>query len=713
MSPLDICTSWRLLLLIATCHCAKHEIADPATLFDILPRYTQKIITKNSEEVASWQPYGNVDTGLLDPQSAALQRKWNEWNQHITMNGNIDSARLLVSFGLMPILSASGNELHKAVTLNDKERVIQILSDPQYVGKMDIDSEKSDGSTPIILASIMGHTDIVAILCKEGAYLEQSSSSGATALHFAAMLGHSDIVSTLLQHGADCDHRHPFALSTALHFAVEMDHHKIVRLLCESHQCNAEAEKSHGGRAIHIATESNAAKSLKVLLQKCNVDIESQLLNDTTALYLAALNGFTSIARILLDEGAQSDAVMPVVARRDMNTYKEDMYGYGSPNKPNPEYNNLYYPDKNLEIGNGATPLHAAVENGHIDVVKLLLERGARQLGTMEGSNPIYTGVQYNQYAITKLLLNADSSHSNIDHKLPRNGHSSLYLAVHQRSARFVKLLLKYGADPNIQNRYGVTPLYMACVMRQAGLVKVVLKYIQSSSDIVLATSTGDGLNALHAAVYYNCYKCLDLLVEYDPLLLLSSTKDKRNVLHLLMLKNKVRMATVEHILDVAHAQGFLKDIVNQKTSEYQYTPLVVAAQQNHTDVIELLIEKGADCYAGLSKDSPLWVAAYKGYANVVKLLLNKCEDVDLTQEQDQYTPIHVACMKGYVEVVKEFVKYGISISVMDKRAQTVKDNNEPQIRELGIHEIEPFCVDMYHKTQQSQKKMNTEKQEL
>ena len=50
------------------------------------------------------------------------------------------------------------------------------------------------------------------------------------------------------------------------------------------------------------------------------------------------------------------------------------------------------YPVKNTEVGNGATALHAAVENGHAECVAALLERGAAQLPSMEGATPLVIG---------------------------------------------------------------------------------------------------------------------------------------------------------------------------------------------------------------------------------------------------------------------------------------------------------------------------------
>ena len=54
-----------------------------------------------------------------------------------------------------------------------------------------------------------------------------------------------------------------------------------------------------------------------------------------------------------------------------------------------------YYKSKNNEVGNGATALHAAVENGHLAAVRVLLGHNAKQLPSMQGASPLLIALQY------------------------------------------------------------------------------------------------------------------------------------------------------------------------------------------------------------------------------------------------------------------------------------------------------------------------------
>ena len=63
---------------------------------------------------------------------------------------------------------------------------------------------------------------------------------------------------------------------------------------------------------------------------------------------------------------------------------------------------------KNTEIGNGATALHAAVENGHLEAAKILLESGAVQSDSMEGATPLIISLQYQHPQIALILLHGN-----------------------------------------------------------------------------------------------------------------------------------------------------------------------------------------------------------------------------------------------------------------------------------------------------------------
>jgi ankyrin repeat protein len=63
--------------------------------------------------------------------------------------------------------------------------------------------EPAGGSTPLILASVYGNTEMAKALVEGGADISIKNSSGTTALYNAAFFCHPEIVEILLAKGAD------------------------------------------------------------------------------------------------------------------------------------------------------------------------------------------------------------------------------------------------------------------------------------------------------------------------------------------------------------------------------------------------------------------------------------------------------------------------------------------------------------------------------
>ena len=100
--------------------------------------------------------------------------------------------------------------------------------------------------------------------------------------------------------------------------------------------------------------------------------------------------------RELLLAGANANFVMPRGSYKSHVTVRGKADDAGSAG---------YYGLKNTEVGNGATALHAAVENGRLECTKVLLEFGAIQSTSMEGASPLLLALQYHHPHIALELL--------------------------------------------------------------------------------------------------------------------------------------------------------------------------------------------------------------------------------------------------------------------------------------------------------------------
>ncbi|XP_020299245.1 ankyrin-1-like [Pseudomyrmex gracilis] len=94
----------------------------------------------------------------------------------------------------------------------------------------------------------------------------------------------------------------------------------------------------------------------------------------------------------------------------------------------------------------GNTPLCLAVQSGHVDDVKMLIDRGANvNAKTRDGTTPLHDAIKKKKIEIAEVLLNhgANVNATNDD------GVTPLCLAVKNRHVKVVTMLLDRGANIN------------------------------------------------------------------------------------------------------------------------------------------------------------------------------------------------------------------------------------------------------------------------
>jgi ankyrin repeat protein len=141
---------------------------------------------------------------------------------------------------------------------------------------------------------------------------------------------------------------------------------------------------------------------------------------------------------------------------------------------------------------NGVTPLMVATYGGHTDAMRLLIERGADVCaGDSEGATALHRAAfGGNPEPVTDLRLS--------QHPYSEQGHSK---AVH--------LLINSGAEVNATDASGWTPLMMAM---GAGEMEVVRLLLDAGANV--NASDNDGRTAMHWARENGHYEVAELLLQ-------------------------------------------------------------------------------------------------------------------------------------------------------------------------------------------------------
>ena len=102
-------------------------------------------------------------------------------------------------------------------------------------------------------------------------------------------------------------------------------------------------------------------------------------------------------------------------------------------------------------------------------------------------------------------------------------------------------------------------------------------------------------------------------------------------------------------------------------------TPLCVAAAYGNLEILNCLVENGADINAATNyapDHTPLMFAVQESHIDAVNYLLDQGADVNLQQESG-YTALHFAAANGYFNALKCLIKHGADVNARDKNNRT------------------------------------------
>ena len=292
-----------------------------------------------------------------------------------------------------------------------------------------------------------------------------------------------------------------------------------------------------------------------------------------------------------------------------------------------------------IHTENGGTALMLASQNGHYQVVELLLKKHAHvNHQTQDGVTALMLASQNGHYQVVELLL---KEHADVNHHR-QDGITALMSASQNGHYQVVELLIKEHTDVNHQMQDGVTALMLAS---QNGHYQVVELLLKQHADV--NHQKQDGLIALMSASENGHYQVVELLLK-------------------------------EHA-DINHQM------------QNGVTALMLASQNGHYQVVELLLKEHADInYVSQKGSTALMLASQSGHYQVVKLLLKEHADVN-HQRQDKVTALMIASQNGNYQVVELLLKEHADINYVSQKGSTAlmlaSRNGHHQVVEILLKE--------------------------
>ena len=550
--------------------------------------------------------------------------------------------------------------LHEAAAKGDIEQVSSLIAEG-----VDVDARNRAGATPLHQAAKWGQSAVIQLLLAKGASIDARDTSGYTPLHYAVGRGQEEAMELLISKGAyiDATSKDGNALvfeAMSAEGADPAQSKRVARLL---------VSKGADVPPIHWAAFTGDVRKVQELLdQGADVDARNARLDDGTPLYFAVTGAQMEVIRLLLAKGADVNArtrggetALHAAARCNTTTdIAELLIEHGA--------------DVNFgaaKWGKIDTALHAAAFQGHADMAKLLVAKGANvhalcgpvgfattpldrvffgavtilfderaDVSFSAGGLPPAVrermrNLLKDRRAVAEVLLSAGADVSGLSS-------SALMVLARGDACELAELLFAHGLNPNsmVSSAYRITLLHTAATAGSKDMVELL---VTKGADVNAEDSEGG--TPLWYAKGKNHTDVVELLNKYGA----------RSEMPVQALLDAVRDGRIEQV------KTLIEKGANMNARDYQgRTPLHLAAAKGDTDIAELLVKGGADVNAKSDTlgTTALIVAIQNGHRDTAKLLVANGADVNAKGVENQ-TALHCAAKRGDVGIGKILMAQG------------------------------------------------------
>ncbi|XP_019850301.1 PREDICTED: ankyrin repeat domain-containing protein 17-like [Amphimedon queenslandica] len=478
---------------------------------------------------------------------------------------------------------------------------------------LNINYQNSSGFTALMIASGIKHLKVVDLLLSKSPDINIQNSKGITALMIASesRFGSFQVVKLLLRKGLNINVQE-YKGWTALMFACQDGCYDVVELLLSKNP-DVDVQSNNGETSLMVACDNGHSQVVELLLSK-NADISIATNYSWTALMLSCCKGYHIIVDLLLKRNA----------------------------------------DISIKDKEGWNALNLACYHGHYQVVEVLLSNMRAiddqdnnrcniliNAQTQDGWTSLMLACHSGHHQIVELLLNADP-----DINIPENvrGWTALMIACANGHYQVVNLLLSKQPNINKQDRDGWTALMLACNNGHFSVVELLL-----NEDIDLRIKHNDGRMALAFVLQKGCetpnyLNIMEQLLDNHPshmhqiknvtvhsvvLAAIYCNPDAVEIIMkkcevsqehyrdafvaacysggssvMILLSNKILSSSNVRELLLAAAGGDLGLLVSMLFEVGMspdtplaggITPLMIAASCGHIEIVETLIQAGAD----------------------------------------------------------------------------------------------------------------------
>jgi ankyrin repeat protein len=485
-------------------------------------------------------------------------------------------------------------------------------------------------------------------------------------IHFAVREGHAQIVEMLLEAGADAEWNAHYGMSL-IDMARERGHEDVAALLEKARDNRRRTAQSptHEDHEIHRAAGAGDLPRVRALL-----DADPSLLNrgdraGGTPLHRAVLGRSRKVVEFLLDRGANIHAIHGVglgasagFGAQDIQAIDLAIWGGKGPQPCDEGIARLL-------IRRGAHyDLTIAAALGDIAQVRSMLDSAPSRIREIRPNKrrPLLTAIEFGHEDIARLLLDQGADPTWPELNADRGG--SLWEAARTGNRPLVELLLTHGADPNGHTDSGGNAVYAAkskdiraLLESHGGSLDPYDLVWKDEDDEVIRRVTADPKSA-----ELGCGGVFTAVVTRQKRDLLKRLLDAGIRLPRLVTGCQSYILEQPDMLKTLLENGMHPDTCNWLNQTMLH---MLCRQPGENDRLcaGMLLDAGANISLrddDLSSTPLAWAARHKNLA-MVRFLLSRGAPTNLPDDKPWATPLVWATRKGHTEIVQILRDAGVT----------------------------------------------------
>lgn len=324
-----------------------------------------------------------------------------------------------------------------------------------------------------------------------------------------------------------------------------------------------------------------------------------------------------------------------------------------------------------------AESLSDHVMGRNVDRVVYLVTEGIKDVNEIDtnGHNPLFCAVESNQYFIARFLIEKGAD---VNLKYKHEYFTILIASVFSRNVQLTSLLLDHGANIDDTDLCGETPLMWAV---KEGMVDMATLLINRGANLE-KLEPGSFMTALLLSIQHRQPDTALLLIDSGADV---NIKNIAGTTPIIWAASNGYYDVVERLIDAGANMDFRQD-------SFGNTALMRAIEHDYTHVSQLLIERGADLHIqNFQGATALIWAAGRGYIGLIRLLIEKGSDLD-AEDDTKCTPLMCAVGRGFVNIVDVLIKAGANINIRNTENCTALtyavQSNNGEIVDLLVNNV-------------------------